>query len=446
MKTVETHRRYIDLFRAGSFKTLGHFADELFAEYNLRSFFKILTESIVPLLTKAKAFGPFYLQWVKDKSDFKKKYERTEMAAIKEMHDVFAKVRALLDSENMIENPAINQGLSSVENVLEGRDGHRYFTPPYYEVAYDRLCGLCGSILEVGRVDLMKDFGEIVYTNGSKVNPKTQEVTYVQVPSFLSFSFAPVRTQLLALNKAFLWDNLDHEWAMWEHFLLAEWCWKIPSSYFENKILESQDIEACAKSNSLMSNHAYWVEMHQIKNGKIPQHIRFFQRDRFIQYLKPILNKILLHQEIDVNESIAPKEITPYSLQLKLDDNELQLEVVWFKDAEAECFIVHKFKNDSSNQRLMQLLLQTEPGQKVSVEDSKLQNIAKFFERTHLKGFLEQIFFRKIDQYSASPKNHVALIEKYPKIPIDELVAYIKSLEKIEGFWLHTRDNHQEGK
>lgn len=69
----------------------------------------------------------------------------------------------------------------------------------------------------------------------------------------------------------------------------------------------------------------------------------------------------------------------------------------------------------------------------------------KFFERTKLEGFLERIFFRRMDQYSASVKVHVALMKNLPEINLEELTNHIKSLDKIEVNWFHTKFETFEG-
>lgn len=447
MTTSSMQKRYMDLFR-GSFKAFGHYADELLAAPTLREFFQILSENIVPLLTKSKAFKPLYLQWLKEKSDFKKKYEETEAAAIKEMHQTLDQLRSLLKADDLIDNPLINERLSAVENVLEGQDGHRYVMPPYYEVAYDRLCSLCSCLLQLERIELIKDFGEIIYVKNTKTNPNTSEITIIEEPSFRSFTFAPFRSQLIELNKVFSWDNINHDWAVWEHILLAEWSWQTPPSYFEGKKLEYKDIQACMETSFLVNTHAFWIEMHSIKTGKNQQERAiFFKKDRFIKYVKAILNKVLLYQEIQGDvDTIDEKQISPFSLQLKIKSSELILEVFWLKDMNPEHFIIHTFRDNSSLQQLTQKLLFSNPGEKVKVDNPKSENIAKFFERTNLEGFLEQLFFRRMDQYSAVLKIQVALMKDLPEIDLEELTKNIRSLEKIEGNWFHTKFDSLKGK
>ena len=144
-------------------------------------------------------------------------------------------MRSLLDKANLHEHPAINKRLSTIEHILQGADGYRFVMPPHYETVYDHLCLLCKDVLQLGHIELMKEFGEIVFTNEAIVDPETQNVTYGQVPGFLRFSFAPIRSELRALNQVFSWDNIDHEWAIWEHLELARGCWDTPASYFEDK-------------------------------------------------------------------------------------------------------------------------------------------------------------------------------------------------------------------
>jgi len=317
--------------------------------------------------------------------------------------------------------------------------------PPHYEVLYDHTCALCKHVLQLGHIELMKEFGEIVFTNESIIDSETQNITYSQVPGFLRFSFAPLRSELRALNQVFSWDNIDCEWAIWEHLELACWCWNTPASYFEDKELEYQTIQTCEKSAFLLNLHAFWVEMHQIKTKADSQkHILFFHRDRFAQYLEIILNKLLLHQEIGLNE-YSTKEKAPYSLKLRLDDAELQLEVIWVKDADPEFFVVHTFRSDSSPYRMMKRLLNANPGDCISVENPSSENIAKFFvEKVGLNATVEKLLFRRLDQYSATPINE-CFLKDLSQIDLDDVTSYIKSLESIESGWYRNRLYYAQG-
>jgi hypothetical protein len=440
---VLTHR-YTELFQ-GRFKVLGHFADQVFAAPNLRLFFKLLAENVVPLLSKGTSYETFYLHWTKEKANFKKKHSETETAALQELLDVLEKIQSLLDRENLLEHPAINERLSTIENILKGADGYRFVMPPHYEAVYDHICLLCKDVLQLGHIELMKEFGEIVFTNEAIVDPETQNVTYAQVPGFSGFSFAPIRSKLRALNQVFSWDNIDHEWAIWEHLELARWCWDTPASYFEDKKLEYQTIQTCDKSAFLLNMHAFWVEMHQIKTKiDFQKHILFFDRDRFVQYLEIILNKILLHQEIGLDQ-YSGQEKAPYSLMLRLDDNELQLEAIWVKDADPEIFVVHTFRRDSSPYRMIKQLLDVSIGDHVSVENYATESVAKIFDRIKLNPIVEKLFFRRVDQHTVSPINRCPVLKDLPQNELDEVNAYIKSLESIEGGWYRNRLLYAQG-
>jgi hypothetical protein len=50
-----------------------------------------------------------------------------------------------------------------------------------------------------------------------------------------------------------------------------------------------------------------------------------------------------------------------------------------------------------------------------------------------------------MNQYSATVKAHVALIKNLPEINLEELTNHIKSLDKIEGNWFHTKFETLEG-
>ena len=346
MYNTETKQLYSDLL-SGSFKALGHFADEALRASSPREFFKILSENVVPLIVKSETFEPLYLEWVNEKGIYKKERDKTEKNAIKEITGTFAKLRSTLDTQDLLENPVINKAVSAIEDVLEFREV--FAMPPYYEIAYGRLKDLCYRLLELGHIDLVKELGEIIYITKSHVDSATQEITTIQEPHFHHFTFAPSSTKLVDLNKAFSWDEITDIWAVWEYLALAEWCWQTPLSYFDDKELEYEDPDACAQSRFLLNLHSYWAEMNTIKKN-VPSNrsVLFFELSRFKNYLKTLLNHILLHQEVHGAPDSGTSKSSPHSIALRLEDNKLLLDVEWHEGGLIEVYLVHKFTGDSA--------------------------------------------------------------------------------------------------
>lgn len=149
-------------------------------------------------------------------------------------------------------------------------------------------------------------------------------------------------------------------------------------------------------------------------------------------------------QEIGLDQ-YSGQEKAPYSLMLSLDDTELQLEVIWVKDPDPETFVVHTFRRESSPYRMIKQLLDANIGDHVSVEYYATESVAKIFDRIKLNSIVEKLFFRTVDQYSVSPINQRPVLKDLSQNELDEVNAYIKSLESIEGGWYRNRLCYAQG-
>ncbi|MEI6854005.1 MAG: DUF4369 domain-containing protein, partial [Bacteroidota bacterium] len=100
---------------ANEYKVSGSAGSELLAELNTHT-----------RMNYRKSDSLFHILEVnKEKADFKKKHTETEKAALQELIGVLEKMRSLLDKANLLEHPAINERLSTTENILQGADGYR---------------------------------------------------------------------------------------------------------------------------------------------------------------------------------------------------------------------------------------------------------------------------------------------------------------------------------
>lgn len=427
--------RYTDLFQE-NFKVLGHFGDKTLLAADQYLFFKFLAEYIVPLIEGAKPYEALHYQWMKERAEFHKKYKKTEMALVRELRKISEKLRATLDEKQLLENPEINQKLSLVENAFEGPDEYGNVLPPQHTVIFNHLCALCKAVLKLGHIDLIKNYGEITSNPQTLVDPKTNHQTSIAIPCFSRFSFAPIRDELLVLDRIMSGKDLDHTWVIWEHLEFARWCWETPANHFEGRKIQYQHAKASGETTLLLNTHSYWIDMQRVKARNPDQkQVFFFEKARFAEYIETLLNRVLLFQEIGNGEDMNAEEIAPYSLQLLLEGNELRLEVVWVKDTQSEYRLIHSFHADSPNQELVSQLLAAQPGEKRSVENPKSQNIGKFFERIKLQGLLEQLFFKRVNKDSATPKARLIYFKDYKDVDLSELMKCIKSLKKVENSW-----------
>lgn len=168
-RTLITHS-YAEMLR-GSFKSLGYFIDEALSSEDTHTFFRIIADSIVPLIRRGPTFESLYLEWIKEKAAYKTSYARTEEAAINEIGDAFEEIKLSLIEQGLIENSTIHASISSIEDVLEFREV--YAMPRHYSVAYERLAQLLNQLLTHGRENLVRKYAEIQLVEKSHLDPKT---------------------------------------------------------------------------------------------------------------------------------------------------------------------------------------------------------------------------------------------------------------------------------
>lgn len=436
MELTAARQSYAELLR-GNFKSLGYFIDETLSSKDSYTFFRLIADSIVPLMRRAPAFETFYLDWIEEKGKYKTHYAKTEKAAIAEIHDTFDAIKSALIDLDLIENSAVNSSISSIENVLEFREP--YIMPAYYEIAFDRIAQLLHLLLTLGQGRLVEKYAELGTINKSQLDPKTNEYKAISEPYISLFTFAPSLKELKDLRQVFSWDNYSNPWSIWEHLDLAYWCWHTPFSYFKDKKLEHSDAKECADSSFLLNLHAFWIEMNAIKKcTQSPDKILFFKRDRFTDYLKVIVNQVILYQEIH-GPSDAPLEASsPFALELKLDFGRLILKVEWFEGIKAEEYIIHTFNDESGNHEFIHDLLAAKPNTLIDISGyASGATVAKFISRIKLQNtLLAEIFFHRKNTHEMSLRSKRVELSKLPDINLPRLREQIKQFEPTDKRWL----------
>ena len=432
MELTAARHSYAELLR-GNFKSLGYFIDETLSSKDSYTFFRLIADSIVPLMRRAPAFEAFYLDWIEEKGKYKSHYAKTEKAAIAEIHDTFDAIKSALIDLDLIENSAVNSSLSSIENVLEFREP--YIMPAYYEIAFDRIAQLLHLFLTLGQSRIVEKYAELGTINKSQLDPMTNEYKAISEPHISLFTFASSLKELKDLRQVFSWDNYSNPWSIWEHLDLAYWCWHTPFSYFKDKKLEHGDAKECADSSFLLNLHAFWVEMNAIKKRtQSPDKILFFKRDRFTEYLKVIVHQIILYQEIH-GPSDAPVEVSsPFALELKLDFGRLILKVEWFEGIKAEEYIIHTFNDESGNHEFIQDLLEAKPNAPLDISGyASGATVAKFISRIKLQNtLLADIFFHRKNTHEMSLRSKRVELSKLPDINLPRLREQIKQFEPTD--------------
>lgn len=436
MELTATRQSYAELLR-GNFKSLGYFIDEALSSKDSYTFFRLIADSIVPLIRRAPAFETFYLDWIKEKAKYKSHYAKTEKAAIAEIHEAFDAIKSALIDLDLIENSTVNSSFSSIENVLGFREP--YIMPAYYEIAYDRIAQLLHLLLPFGQEKLVEKYAELTTINKSQLNPETNEYRIIPEPHISLFTFAPSLKELTDLRQVFTWENYSNPWSIWEHLDLAYWCWQTPFTYFKDKKLQHSDARECADSSFLLNLHAFWVEMNAIKKRtQSSDRILFFKQDRFTEYLKVLVNQVILYQEI-YGPSDAPLEASsPFAIELKLEFGRLVLKVEWFEGIKTEEYIIHTFNDESGNQDFIRDLLAAKPDTLIDISEyASGATVAKFISRIKLQNtLLTDIFFNRKNTREMSLRSKRIELSKLPNINLPRLREQIKQFEPTDKRWL----------
>lgn len=431
-RTSDVH--FADLLRGG-FKSLGYFMDEACASHDSYTFFRLIADLIVPLVRKAPAFEPLFLEWMKEKACYKTDYARMEKAAISEISSTYRDLRLEIPQNDLAHDDAVNSSMTSIEDLLEFREV--YLMPAYYEVANDRIQRLLRSLLSKGKHKLVATYAEFATDNNS---PFAMEHApqKIQQPQISSYSFAPSFERLKSLNQVFSWENHSDPWIVWEFIELAHWCWHTPFSYFEEKKFEYGSSKRCLENGYFENLRAHWIEMNGIKKHTHSwDKLLFFKRERFLGYLKDIVHQAILYQEIyGVNEMTRDTQ-SPYALELKLAFGKLILKVEWFEGDKPEDYVIHRFTDDSNNQDFTNELLNSKPNTSVQIDkNASGATISKYLSRTKLKDtLLADIFFIDRTTYKMALRSTRVQLIDFPDINLKKLRDQIKQFDLLDKGW-----------
>lgn len=179
--------------------------------------------------------------------------------------------------------------------------------------------------------------------------------------------------------------------------------------------------------------------MHPIKEAIQDQNLKpsFFKRAYFIEYIKIIMNEILLYQEKHPVSDEAPpmsinKDPSPYSLKFILNDRRLSVDVEWSKDSRVENIKLHKFKNDSSPYDFIHFLLNQPSNSTINTEPLG-GTVSKYIGELNLNGILGELFINCLSTHIASLKANPAYLKYSPSVDLYVLREQIKGLKKVKG-------------
>jgi len=382
-------------------------------------FFQVIAHSIMPLIREADAYSSLYHAWITQRQKYKKTYLQIESDAKNELYGTLIQLKKILEKENLLQNQSLHCGLSAAEQILDSQK--IYIVPSYVKAAYRQLRTLLFELLRQNHTEIVGHFAQITFLDKVVIDETTKEITYIKSPAIEYFTFAPSLTQLNHLHSQFSWDRVDETWIAWEYLTLAEECWNTDPASITVPSIEDNENDAFH-----LNFRAFCSEMQIIKSGEDSQSL-FFQRERFICYLKKIHHELILYQEMHPKEEIEP---FPYVISLELQFNRLILNVKWVKESETESYLVHKFNEESEPYLFIKRLLNSQPNTSVFLKSSGA-NIPKFLERIKLNGILSRLFFTHRTTISLALQSKCIKLREYPDFNLKELRKEIKSFEKV---------------
>lgn len=415
------------------FRPLAFYVENLFETPNDTEFFRLLTQYIVPSITLSSPYSPLVKRWIKEREAHEEKKIEAELKAGEELESTYAKLRSLLGIGKckLLENAEISGTIASIESLLKVKSPLKNYL--FFKNFSDQLKILLHKLLKLKKVFLVKRFAEIVHikSNDTKTKEKIYHTNNFQI---LKFLFNPVLESLSKLQKVTDWKKVSEPWVAFDKLLIARWCWDTKHSFFTAKT-QIKSWESGERSD-VIRQFVQWRDMHPIKESIQEQDIKpsFFKRAHFIEYVKIIMNEILLYQEKHpVSDETSFKDISkdpsPYSLKLILKDRKLSMDVEWFKDSPIENIKLHKFKENSSPYDFIHFLL-NQPLNSIMDAEPLGGTVPKYIDELNLKGILGELFIDRLSTYKAAAKPNPAYLKDFPCFDLYTLREQIKGLKK----------------
>jgi hypothetical protein len=402
-------------------KPLGYFADQALQSTADYDFFRFLCVNWTPCIKQVQLLFPVKKRWDESLQEYHRDWKKTEKETVNQITNAYTEIKQRLLSKRLLKNQEIADRLALVENILSGEE--KFCLPPYYEVAYDRMKDLLQFLFDIGKKDILVDLANIVYPNKNdkKLNPKAKLYLH-------SFSFSSAILDLSYLKKMKSRENFHDSWVAWENICLALWCWQHGREYFQRQELNYDSIKACAQSGSLLELHSLYCEMSSIKERrKRPSSITFFSQERFKEYVKVLMNDILLFQEGLKAEIKQDNKI--HALGLELDYNLLYLAVEWTRSKEASRYLLHGFQEKSAQLEILRSFFRETENNTVNLKDSTTgNNSTKFLGRIGLVEELRLAFVEKTTTYTVTFREKRVELDSLASIDQNKLIQQIDML------------------
>lgn len=402
-------------------KPLGHFADQVLQSTVDYDIFRTLCVNWTPFIKRVQLLQPLNTIWDENLQAYHRDWKKTEKETVNQLASAYAEIKQRLKSKRLLKNQAIADRLTSIENILSGEE--KICIQPHYEIAYDRMQDLLQFLLNEGKKKILIGLASIAYPSkkDKKANPKAK-------PYLQSFSFSSGVLDLSYLKRKKSRENFHDSWVAWENICLAHWCWQHGREYFQRQELNYDSIKACVQSSFLLELHSLYCEMSAIKERrKRPSSITFFSQERFKEYLKVLMNDVLLFQEGLKVETKLDNKI--HALELNLNHNALHLSVEWTRDKECSQYLLHSFQENSAQREILHSFLKDKESNVVDLKDSTSgNNSIKFLQRIGLVEELKLVFVEKTTTHTVTFRGGRVELNSLASLDQIKLIQQIETL------------------
>ncbi len=440
-----SERIYSSIF-SENLRELGYFADEALGAKTCHDFFYHIAKYIAPLLRKSKALESFYFQQTKDRLSYDKKYRQCEASVVQEIESSFQELHSVFEETELCDNEVIKKRFNHIKYILDTKA--RSCIPMYYELAYSEIQELLYELIDnPGGIDLIRPYTIIdTYNVCKEVNGKKSVTKKLYIEKFL---FAPSRLDLKALREVVYGDKVEHIWVAYNFLEFVEWCWNTPFSFFEQ--YAKDDSNAKDPNSGMLMIKEWWVYMNQLREKRIDEiPVPFLQRDRYVSYLKLVLNSIVYKQALH-DKSLSKKEeeqgeyLIPYSIERRFVGNEfgesyLLLDVRWDIAGSLETYKIHTCYggSDSDTYTFCKDIFGRESGDKFEV-DEKYKYVSRCLSDIKVSNILGEVLF--LEKIEKNRKNKTVIVEVMPKNVIvsqalsqKDQVKLAKIVKKLDRF------------
>lgn len=394
------------------------------------SFFSNLCNFVIPFIRKSTFLQPLRDEWNNKRNDHAREARKLKKEAIKEITQVVVTLKKHLISSRIKSRQDDLQCIQEMEEILE--TGGECLGAAYYEMVADKLWSLCRDLAAKDQKKILSGIAEVGYRTEYKDVEKNPQL--VKVAHLESVLFKNALGRFLVHQKlAGDWDRIDESWSVWELLHLAEQCWFLPPSYFEEQGLSMGTPKNVQKSNHLFNLRGCWYELQCIRN-KCNTDIRpvLFKRDRYEAYLDHIISTIVFCKGLQKKKGNKKSSIPIYSVELKLDGNEIHL-LVEEEGGAQSVYLLHSPQENGAPLYFFKELMKNQGNRVKTPEKLTSQPTAKLLTALKITSPFRKLFFGKSETYSGILLRTKEILGKLSLEDQEKIYKKIQGCRLLEG-------------